>query len=332
MVRLPHPRSRAPRIGRRSIALRHSAVLLLTLAVISAPLGSPTSAADDTPAKKRQGNGVHVEENITYGRGGEIDLKLDLARPEAGVGPFPGLVFVHGGGWRGGNRQRYRREIENAARQGYVAVTVTYRLTQADDNGKARYPFPAAVHDVKAAVRWLRANAEKYNVDPQRIGAMGGSAGGHLSLMLGLTDKSDGLEGEGGNAETSSRVQAVVNYFGPTEMTALSETSPGAAPIVASFLGGTPKEKVDVYRAASPITYVSKDDPPVLTLHGEVDKLVPPDQAHRLDEAMKQAGVPHETMILKGQAHGFRGPAGQQAIEAAYRFFDKHLKTEAADR
>lgn len=307
-----------------------TAVMLCT-AIFTAQAQSPARGADAPPAKKNA-RGVEVEEKITYGRGGEVDLKLDLARPDAGEGPFPGLVFIHGGGWRGGNRQRYRREIENAAQQGYVAVTVTYRLTEADKSGKAKYPFPAAVHDVKAAVRWLRANAEKYNVDPQRIGAIGGSAGGHLSLMLGVTDKSAGLEGEGGNAEASSRVQAVVNYFGPTEMTVLSETSRGAAPIVASFLGGSPKEKVDVYRAASPLTYVSKDDPPILTLHGEKDTLVPPDQAHRLDEAMKQAGASHETMILKGQPHGFRGPANQQASEAMYRFFDKHLKADAADR
>jgi len=271
------------------------------------------------------GADVIEEENVVYGTGGDRALRLDLARPE-GDGPFPALVFIHGGGWRGGNRVHYRREIVEAAKRGYVAVTVTYRLTEPDDEGAAKHPFPAAVNDVKCAVRWLRANAAKLHVDPKRIGATGGSAGGHLSLMLGLSDAKAKLEGNGGHADASSRVQAVVNYFGPTDMLELHRTSPGAAPIVASFLGGSPKEVRPKYLASSPTTYISKDDPPVLSLHGADDRLVPPEQARLLDEKMREAGASHTLMILDGQAHGFRGEGSAKARAAMYAFFEKHLK------
>ncbi|HUT10990.1 MAG TPA: alpha/beta hydrolase [Thermoguttaceae bacterium] len=272
--------------------------------------------------------GVMEEENITYGKGGDRELKLDLARPE-GDGPFPALVFIHGGGWRGGQRSGYRGEIVEAAKRGYVAVTVSYRLTEPDEQGKAKYPFPAQVHDVKCAVRWLRADAARYHVDPNRIGATGGSAGGHLSLMLGLTDAEANLEGDGGHAEQSSRVQAVVNYFGPTDMIELSRGSDGAAPIVASFLGGTPEDVRDRYLAASPTTYVSRDDPPILSLHGADDRLVPPDQARALDKKMAAAGASHTLILLEGQGHGFHGEASAQARTAMYEFFNKHLKLPA---
>ncbi len=268
---------------------------------------------------------VIEEKDITYGKAGDRALQLDLARPE-GDGPFPALVFVHGGGWRGGARTTYSGAIVEAAKRGFVAVTVTYRLTEPDKDGKVTNPFPAQVNDVKCAVRWLRANAEKYNVDPQRIGATGGSAGGHLSLMLGLTDGSSKLEGDGGYPDRSSKVQAVVNYFGPTDMVELHRTSEGAAPIVASFLGGGPQDIPDLYRAASPVTYISADDGPVLTIHGTADRLVPPEQAKLLDEKMKAEGVSHTLLLLEGQGHGFQGEAGAQAIQATFDFFEKHLK------
>ena len=137
-----------------------------------------------------------------------------MARPE-GDGPFPAIVFIHGGGWYQGNRQGYRGAIEEAAKRGYVAITISYRLMQFDESKKetttATPIFPAQIHDAKAAVRWLRANAKKYHVDPDRIGVTGASAGGHLSLLVGLTDPTAKLEGDSGSPDQSSRVQAVVN-------------------------------------------------------------------------------------------------------------------------
>lgn len=272
---------------------------------------------------------IEQHPNLTYKTVGDRALQVDLAKPE-GDGPFPAIVFIHGGGWRGGNRAGYRSMIRQAAERGYVAITVTYRLTEADEGGKAKNPFPAQVHDVKCAVRWLRANAKEYGVDPKRIGATGGSAGGHLSLMLGTTDASAKLEGDG-YTDRPSRVQAVVNYFGPTDMPRIAETSKGATPIVSSFLDGDYATKPEVWRQASPITYVSKDDPPTLTIHGAEDTLVPVDQAKRFDEAMKEAGANHELLILEGQGHGFRGEAADRASDALFRFFDTHLKGENPD-
>lgn len=193
-----------------------------------------------------------LEENVTYGQGGETELKLDIARP-AGEGPFPAIVFIHGGGWFQGNRDGYRGQIMAAAQRGYVAATITYRLMKFDMDKKetttAEPIFPAQIHDAKAAIRWLRANAEKYHVDPDRIGVTGGSAGGHLSLLVGLTDADDALEGSGGHADQSSRVQAVVNVFGPTEMASCHEGSV-VAWIFRLFMGGTPEQAAETYQAA----------------------------------------------------------------------------------
>lgn len=271
---------------------------------------------------------VQVEKDIIYGKGGDIELQLDLARPE-GEGPFPVIVFIHGGGWYQGNRQGHLDDIQEGARRGYVAATVSYRLMQFDEAQKettiATPNFPAQVHDVKAAIRWLRANADKYHVDPNRIGVTGQSAGGHLSLMLGLTDAEDELEGEGGHPEQSSRVQAVVNVFGPTEMKSCYEGS-AVSWIFRLFTGGTPEEVPETYREASPVTYVTEDDPPILTLHGDKDQLVPITQATMLDERMKEAGADHTLLILEGAGHGFGGEHQQQAQDAMWAFFDKHLK------
>src|SRR5262249_51489713 len=148
---------------------------------------------------------VQVEKDLVYGKGGDTDLQLDLAMPKDGAGPFPALVCIHPGSWRQGNRQQLGQTIEVLAGHGYAAVTVSYRLVPTAI-------FPAQIEDCKAAVRWLRANAKKYKVDPDRIGAIGFSAGGHLACLLGTTDRNDGLEGNGGNPEQSSRVQAVVSF------------------------------------------------------------------------------------------------------------------------
>ncbi len=248
-----------------------------------------------------EGQAYVLEKGIVYGEGSDTKLKLDLARPASGKGPFPALVFIFGGSWSIGSRAQFYSGIIEAAERGYVAVTVDYRLTSLKENGKPKYPFPAQVHDVKCAVRWLRANAKKYKIDPSRIGAVGWSSGGHLALILGLTDSSHGLEGECGNSEFSSRVQAVVSLAGPTELTGLFHGT-GSSPIV-DLLGGTPEEVPERYKAASPLTYVSKDDPPVLSIQGDMDLLVPPKQAELLDARMKEAGASHTLILRKDVGH-----------------------------
>lgn len=271
---------------------------------------------------------VTVQEDVTYGKAGDVELKLDIAVPE-GEGPFPAIVFIHGGGWYAGNRQAYKAAISEAAKRGYVAATITYRLMKFDEAKKetttAEPIFPAQIHDAKAAIRWLRANAEKYHVDPERIGVTGASAGGHLSLLVGLTDKDSKLEGESGHPDQSSRVQAVVNVFGPTEMASCHDAS-SVAWIFRLFMGGTPEETAETYKAASPVTYATKDDPPVLTLQGDKDTLVPVAQATLLDEKMKAAGAKHTLKVFEGQGHGFAGKYNEEAMKAMWDFFDEHLK------
>jgi acetyl esterase/lipase len=283
------------------------------------------SLADVSSAAEPATN-VVVTEGITYGRGGTEDLKLDLARPEHSAGLLPGLVYIHGGGWKGGSRNGYRNEIREAAQRGYVAVTVEYRLTDPDKHGKAKYPFPAQLEDVKCAVRWLRANAGKYHVDPKRIGATGESAGGHLSLLLAVTGSTNQFEGTGGNADVSSQVQAVVNWFGPTDLARMYGYNKMVDPLLTALTGGTPQERAEQYKVASPMTYVSQNTCPVLTIHGTADKLVPVDQATEFDTAMKKAGASSSLMILPGKGHGFFGQVRRQADDDTLAFFEQHLK------
>jgi acetyl esterase/lipase len=185
------------------------------------------------------------------------------------------------------------------------------------ENGKSKYLFPAQIYDVKCAVRWLRANAKKYNIDSNRIGAVGWSSGGHLALMLGLTGPSDGLEGECGNLKYSSRVQAVVSLAGPTEFMSLYNDSA----ILRELLGGTPEEVPEKYKAASPLTYVSRDDPPVLLVQGDWDSSVPLKQAQILDEKMMEVGEPHTLIIMKNVGH-----SNFWNDNAVWDFLDEHLK------
>jgi acetyl esterase/lipase len=267
------------------------------------------------------------EPGITYGKGGDVELKLDLARPASGKGPFPALIFMPGSGWGywSVGRRQYCSALIEAAERGYVAVAVDHRLISVKENDKIKYLFPAQVYDVKCAVRWLRANAKKYKIDPNRIGAVGHSSGGHLALMLGLTDPSHGLEGECGNSKFSSRVQAVVSLAGPTGLISLYHESsePNIPILLVEFLGGTPEEVPDQYKIASPLTYVSKDDPPVLTIQGDRDLAVPPKQAELLDAKMKEAGASHMLIIKKGAGH-----INFWYDNAVWDFFDKHLKGE----
>jgi acetyl esterase/lipase len=303
--------------------LRLSGRLGIALALWVALAGCLTTSvawAEDPPV-------VPKVETITYVQRGDVPIQLNLQRPTTGEGPFPAIVFIHGGGWAGGSRLGYLGQINEATKRGYVALTISYRLTQPDPKTKvARHPFPTQIHDCKAAIRWLKQHAQEYNVDPNRIGVTGGSAGGHLSLLIGLTDDKAGLEGDGGDPNISTRVQAVVNVFGPTDMVACCKTSPGAKPIIESFLGGTADEVPEAYKVSSPVTYVSADDPPVLTLHGDKDTLVPPEQAKILDEKLKAAGGQHTLRIIEGAGHGFGGPAAELANKATWDFFAEHLK------
>jgi acetyl esterase/lipase len=226
--------------------------------------------------------GVEASMDVEYGKGGETRLLLDLFKPKEIKQPVPGLIFVHGGSWSHGTRKVYDFYCEHFAKNGYVAATIEYRLS-----GEA--PFPAAIQDVKCAIRWMRANAAKLGVDPNKIGLAGGSAGGHLVLLAAYSNTDDPeLEGTGGNGGVSSRVQAVVDLYGPIQLRGRKTGS------VVKFMGGKSTEEAPaLYAKASPITHLTKDAPPTLILHGTVDELVNISQSDQLAAKLTELGVPY---------------------------------------
>jgi acetyl esterase/lipase len=262
---------------------------------------------------------IEVLKDLTYARVGDTDLQLDLAMPKDAKGKLPTVVLFHGGGWRAGNRQQLTAMMEGFARNaGYVSATVSYRLVPTAT-------FPAQIEDCKAAIRWLRANADKYHIDSERIGVAGFSAGGHLVCLLGTTDKEAGFDAVEGNTEQSSRVQAVVSFAGPTDF-GTTDWSPLVEGLIESLLGGKRADKADAFKQASPITYVTKDDPPFLLIHGTKDELVPVDQAARFEAKLKETGVSVETLILEGEGHGLGKEALNQAIVKMTEFLNRELK------
>jgi acetyl esterase/lipase len=263
--------------------------------------------------------GVELQRDVVYGQGGGRDLKLHILRPkDPPREPMPVLVFIHGGGWRGGHRDVGIPRLAPFATRGYFCATIEYRLS-----GEA--VWPAQIEDCKCAIRSLRAHAKEWNLDPDRIGVWGSSAGGHLVALLGTAGDAKELEGKGGHAEFSSRVQAVCDWFGPTDFPKLFADEPDgkAAGAVTGLIGGPPMDNAAKLKQASPITYVSKDAPPFLIMHGDKDPIVPLSQSEVLHEALKKAGADSTLVVLPGAGHGF---AGADIDRRVADFFDRHLK------
>jgi len=267
---------------------------------------------------------VNIERDIEYGRAGDRALLLDMVRPkQPSAERLPVIVFIHGGGWRNGDKAGgVARVGEFAASGNYVGVSVGYRLS-----GEAIWP--AQINDCKAAIRFLRANAAKYGIDPDRIGVWGSSAGGHLVNMLGVSGDVKELEGDCGTPGVSSRVTCVVPFCGPTDFVGVQRVEGGREPsAVSALLGGNVDEKKEEAKMASPITHVSADDPPFLIVHGTADPTVPYDQAKRFCEALQKAGVNVNMVSIEGGGHGIGGP---EVIRRVKAFFDKHLRGQEAE-
>jgi len=280
--------------------MRLAALLLLATPVFAAP-------QDD----------ILFEKDVVYGKGGEEELKLNVGRPKDQAGPTPCVVIIHGGGWAAGNKNQHDAQVRELAKRGYVAATVGYRFAP-------KHIFPAQIEDVKCAVRYLRANADKYQIDKDRIGAVGFSAGDHLSMLLGTMDKDDGCEGEGGNPDQSSKVNAVVAWFGPTDLTS-SDWPEKTGKILVSFLGGSKQEKPELYKKASPITYVNAGDAPMLLIQGTKDGLVPWTQATAMGDALTKAGVYGRVDLILGAYHGWGGDELKRTADETWTFFDQFL-------
>ena len=260
------------------------------------------------------------EPGLEYSRVGADSLQLNLARPKQGEGPFPAVVCIHGGGFRAGHRDSYNPLCLKLAERGFVAVTVSYRLAP-------QHQFPAAVHDVKAAVRWLRAHSAEYHVDPERIGATGGSAGGHLAQFLAVTAGVRQFEGEGGHPEQSSSIACVVNVYGPSDFTKSYGKSVDAAEVLPLFLGGNLEQQRRRHIVASPLYWVTPEAAPTLCIHGTDDKYVAHEQAVWMVDRLKAAEVPAELLTLEGAGHGFKGQDAQVAEKALFDYFARRLQT-----
>ena len=261
--------------------------------------------------------GITEHKDIEYGNaGGDRPLLLDLYVPDNLTKPAPALIFINGGGWMMGNKADYRYYVIEYAKKGYVTASISYRLS-----GEAK--FPAAVQDAKCAVRWMRANAAKYKADSYKIAVIGGSAGGHLSLMLGYSDD-PALEGDAGYAEYSSRVQAVVNFYGVVDCT--TEYGKGRQEPI-TFIGKTYDEAPELWEQNSPIFHLTADDPPTLTFHGTIDELVPVAQADTLHAKLDELGINNRLDKFEGWPHtmDLAEPVNTRCQFMMDRFFEQHI-------
>jgi acetyl esterase/lipase len=268
-----------------------------------------------------------VHRDLPYVAGGHERQKLDLYVPEHGEGPFPLIVWVHGGAWRGGDKSGCPPLRNGSVERGFAVASIGYRLSNAAK-------FPAQIEDSKAAIRWLRAHAKEYRLDPDRIGAQGSSAGGHLVALLGTTGDVRELD-VGAHLEHSSRVQAVCDYYGPTaflQMDAHSANPGHEAPgsPESMLVGGPIRDPAvsAIVRLANPITHVSKDDAPFLIVHGSADPAVPHHQSELLFAALTNAGVPVRFITVEGGGHGAGFPSAE-LNPIIGEFFDRHLKDGA---
>jgi len=303
--------------------MRRMKANLVSIALITGLSLTPSPAQPNQKAPQGRfplPSGVQVLKDLEYGKASGRAMLLDLYLPEKSEKALPLIIWIHGGAWMAGSKDGPSPALRFTA-NGYAVAHVGYRLSQ-----EAR--FPAQIHDCKAAVRWLRANAAKYNLNPNKFIAWGASAGGHLVALLGTSGGAAELEGNDNDLKQSSRVQAVVDWFGPTDLLHIGDAERDAhhnAPDSpeSKLIGGTLLENKDKAAKASPITYVSKDAPPFLIMHGDRDRTVPFNQSELLYAALKKAGVDATFVPMKGAGHGFGGP---EAITPVQEFLKRCLK------
>ena len=259
---------------------------------------------------------IRVEHNVSFlpeGRKQKADLYLPLAMPKDKK--LPAVVMIHGGGWATGHKDE-KREINiggTLVRNGYVAMSIDYILSD-----KKQAVWPTNLWDCKTAVRWLRKNADRLGIDPDRIGVLGGSAGGHLAAMVALTKPEDGLNPPQPYAEYSCDVKCCVDMYGITDIPTYHD---------ATMLGKTFTEAPELYRAASPVSYVRSNSPPILILHGTADTTVNVKQSEYFDRVLTSAHVEHQLVIVPGAVHSFDLQPPQQDLRPiVLKFLDAHLK------
>jgi acetyl esterase/lipase len=282
----------------------------------SKPAKQQAPVSSQSPASPTDAN-VSVHENVAYGSVNGHDLLLDVYEPaEPSAHPRPATLLIHGGGWTSFDKSTMRNMGKFLARSGFVAFSVDYRLLQGTDNR-----WPAQLDDVQRAVRWVRANAAKYGVDPDHIGAFGHSAGAQLAALLGMEGTRD--NSDAALAKYSSRVQAVVDVSGPTDFTTNRDADDEA--FLANFFGADLATHPEVWRDASPVFHIAKTDAPFLIIHGTQDQDVPIAQAQELYEKLKAAGVPVQFVKLE-DVHTFRTPEERaRLVFETLEFFQRYL-------
>jgi acetyl esterase/lipase len=283
-----------------------------------------TSSATEIAASFDTAKLGTVESDVRYCTVHDVDLFMDVYWPSESVGPFPAAVYVHGGGWSAGDKTQNLKEYASSlTTQGVAVFAINYRLA-------SEYQFPAMIEDVKCAIRSIRANAGVYGIDPDAIGIFGGSAGGHLVSLAGTADESAGWDDVGEYQGTSSAVQAVVDMFGPVDLTVEFEGNSSRS--IKNIFGATSFADMT---EASPVTYVTPNDPPFLILHGEDGSLVPIAQSETFFAALQSAGVEAEFVRVKNSGHSFRptvagtetDPSRTELTEIITTWFVEHLKS-----
>lgn len=296
---------------------------LILISIMLAFIFSVAIAEETMQPTPPQGSeGTIVYRDLLYVSGGHERQKMDLYLPKAEE-KLPLVIRIHGGAWLAGSKES--EGPQDYLRNGFAVASINYRLSQ-------HAVFPAQIQDCKAAVRYLRVNAQKYNLDPNRFGVWGTSAGGHLAAMLGTTGDINEFD-VGENLSVSSRVQAVVDYFGPTDFLQMEEhrlpngmihNTPDSPE--SKLIGGNIQDNPEKVAKANPITYITGDDVPFLIIHGDMDPLVPHHQSELLEAALKKAGVPVLFYTVKGAGHGgFRDPNVPRLTK---QFFEKYLKAK----
>jgi len=266
---------------------------------------------------------IAIDTDIVYHKTPEKELMLDIYWHDQTDDKFPLIVWIHGGGWRAGSKEWGGKRIADVFfEKGFNIASISYRLSQ-------DAVFPAQIIDCKAAIRWLRANADKYNIDQDNIGVWGSSAGGHLVAMLGTSSEIKEWDQYGDNQDVTSEVQAVCDFFGPTDFLRMND-EPGKIDHDAPdspesmLIGALIQENPELVQIANPVTYVSGNEPPFLIMHGDKDSLVLHSQSIYLEKALIENGIDVEFITIEGGGHG--GPGFREQNEKVEAFFNKHLK------
>ena len=302
-----------------------AAIGLVAAIVPGAPAAAGAQTGDAAAAFVRVATGYSLTPNVTYHRAGGRDLTLDVYRPRGASEPTPTLVYVHGGGWTNGSKEASALTFLPYLEMGWSVVNVSYRLADAAH-------APAAVEDCRCALRWVYRNAGQFNFDLGRIVVTGNSAGGHLALTTGMLPASAGLDRQcpgdrrrawttGATSTAELEVAAIINWYGITDVHDLAHRTPGTSGNFTEAWLGSRGDRDAVARRVSPVNYVRGDTPPILTIHGDADSIVPYDHATRLHELLDEWGVPNRLLTIEGGGHGGFSPEENQRIYAAIRAF-----------